>query len=68
MRYLPLQVEHHHLGGIANEKTEQLLQRYPFRRNSHRFCSPGYCRCFDTEVRRRYMPLHTTTAPRDGYT
>ena len=50
-RYVPLQVEHHHLGGVANEKTEQLLQRYPFRRNSHRFCSQGYCRCFDNEVR-----------------
>ena len=36
------------LCGIANEKTEELLQRFPFRRNTHKFCSPGYCRCFDT--------------------
>ena len=35
------------LTGIPNEKTEELLCQYPFRRNSHRFCSPGYCRCFD---------------------
>ena len=36
------------LCGIANEKTEELLQRFPFRRATHKFCSPGYCRCFDT--------------------
>ena len=42
-------VGQHHLDGVANEETERLLQRYPFRRASHRFCSPGYCRCFDSE-------------------
>ena len=36
------------LQGTPNEKTESLLQRYPFRRSTHRFCSPGYCRCFDS--------------------
>jgi len=35
------------LGGIANEKTEAVLQTFPFRRAAHNFCSPGYCRCFD---------------------
>jgi hypothetical protein len=34
-------------GDVPNERTEALLQRYPFRRATHRFCSPGYCRCFD---------------------
>ena len=35
------------LTGIPNSKTEELLQAFPFRRSSHHFCSPGYCRCFD---------------------
>lgn len=35
------------LGGMANEKTEEVLRKFPFRRASHHFCSPGYCRCFD---------------------
>ena len=34
-------------GGAPNDKTEALLRKYPFRRRSHRFCAPGYCRCFD---------------------
>jgi len=38
------------LAGVANEKTEALLQKFPFRRATHKFCSPGYCRCFDHEV------------------
>ena len=36
-----------HAGGTPNEKTEDLLKRFPFRRRSHKFCAPGYCRCFD---------------------
>ena len=36
------------LSGIPNLKTEELLQKYPFRRAAHHFCSPGYCRCFDS--------------------
>ena len=28
-----------------NEKTETLLRAFPFRRASHKFCSPGYCLC-----------------------
>ena len=34
-------------GGVPNDKTEALLRKYPFRRRSHKFCAPGYCRCFD---------------------
>lgn len=41
-------VERTPLTGIANVKSEELLQKFPFRRNAHRFCSPGYCRCFDS--------------------
>ena len=33
--------------GSINETTEELLRKFPFRRNTHRHCSPGYCRCFD---------------------
>mmetsp|Transcript_10856 Transcript_10856/g.11658 ORF Transcript_10856/g.11658 Transcript_10856/m.11658 type:complete len:601 (-) Transcript_10856:505-2307(-) len=39
------------LTGTANKKTEELLRKYPFRRRSHRFCSPGYCRCYDSTKR-----------------
>jgi len=35
------------LHGTANTRTEELLQKHPFRRASHQFCSPGYCRCHD---------------------
>jgi len=35
------------LDGTPNEKTEALLQQFPFRRASHQHCSPGYCRCYD---------------------
>jgi len=37
------------LTGTANKKTEELLRKYPFRQRSHRFCSPGYCRCSDSK-------------------
>ena len=36
------------LTGIPNFKTEELLREFPFRRAVHHFCSPGYCRCFDS--------------------
>ncbi|KAH8048498.1 hypothetical protein JL720_15870 [Aureococcus anophagefferens] len=32
--------------GAPNEKTEELLETFPFRRRSHAFCSPGSCVCF----------------------
>jgi len=35
------------LSGQANETTEEILQRCPFRASSHRCCAPGYCRCYD---------------------
>ncbi|KAH8055688.1 hypothetical protein JL722_8031 [Aureococcus anophagefferens] len=41
--------------GAPNEKTEELLETFPFRRRSHAFCSPGSCVCFPgaTRTRRR---------------
>lgn len=36
------------LTGVPNSKTEELLRAFPFRRAAHHFCSPGYCRCFDS--------------------
>lgn len=47
------------IGGVANLDTEELLQRYPFRRASHKFCAPGYCRCFDDSPAGKQFPLST---------
>ena len=47
----------HHGGcGSINETTEELLRKFPFRRNTHRHCSPGYCRCFDSTTGVDYAP------------
>ena len=50
--------------GIPNERTEALLQRFRPRRAQHRFCNPGYCRCFVASTQDDYAPSRLQgTAP-----
>jgi len=54
--HLAVVVRHAARPGVPNECTEALLEQYPFRRRSHQFCSPGYCRCFSSSSEDKYMP------------
>jgi len=54
--HLAVVVRHAARPGVANERTERFLQKYAFRRKSHIFCSPGYCRCFSSSWEAGFEP------------